>query len=75
MKKGSDILLPEPFFMRKGGCEIPPVLFLREHKGQGPGLEIGQNTKHQRHGNAVPYGEAEEVAFLSNHITDHLFYI
>ena len=44
------------------------MFLLWEHKGQRTSLKIGQNTKHQRHGNAVPDSKAEEVAFLPDHI-------
>ena len=38
---------------------------LRQHPLPNGGLKIGQHADEQGHGDAVPEGEAEEVAFLT----------
>lgn len=40
---------------------------LPEHPGKRPGHAPGKQAQKQRHANAVQDGEAEEIAFLSNH--------
>lgn len=40
---------------------------LRQHPLPNGGLKIGQHADEQGHGDAVPEGEAEEVAFLPDH--------
>ena len=41
---------------------------LRQHPLPNGGLEIGQHADEQGHGDAVPDGEAEQVAFLPDHV-------
>ena len=41
---------------------------LRKHESQRSGLQIGQKTEYQSHGDAVPDSESEEIAFLPYHV-------
>lgn len=56
----------------EGAERVPQRLFtswkgLRQHPLPNGGLEVGQHADEQGHGDAVPEGEAEEVAFLPDH--------
>ena len=55
-----------PFPYPPQGYILPPQL--RQHEAQRPSLKVGEHAEHEGHGDAVPDGKAEQVAFLPDHV-------